>query len=79
MLQRLRSLQNGARVVVAGRRGVALEETISGFGTEYALAIASDLANRAAVESLVSQSLATAASSSGGVERTFAGRSNGVS
>lgn len=46
-------LDNGARVVVAGRRREPLEETISGFGPDRARVIVADVADRAATEALV--------------------------
>lgn len=46
-------LDNGARVVVAGRRADALAETIAGAGTDRALAVPTDVASAASVEALV--------------------------
>lgn len=46
-------LDNGARVVVAGRRAEPLAETIAGFGPDRALAVSADVADRAAVQAIV--------------------------
>ena len=52
-------LRNGARVVVAGRRPEPLRGTIDGFGSERALAVPVDVADRAAVRALVSKAADT--------------------
>ena len=52
-------LQNGARVVVAGRRAEPLQGTIDGFGSEQALAVSADIADRPAVKALVGQAVDT--------------------
>ena len=46
-------LDNGARVVVSGRRLSALQETIETYNAEQAVAIAADVSDRAAVDALV--------------------------
>lgn len=46
-------LDNGARVVVAGRRAEPLAETIAGAASDRALAITADVADRGEVEMLV--------------------------
>lgn len=46
-------LDNGARVVVAGRRLGPLEETINGYDNNHALAVVTDVADRTAVDALV--------------------------
>lgn len=51
-------LDNGARVVVAGRRAEPLAETIEGFGPDRALAVVADVADRAEVTALVERTVA---------------------
>lgn len=46
-------LDNGARVVVSGRRLQPLEQTIDGHGEDRALAVVTDVADRGAVDELV--------------------------
>lgn len=50
-------LDNGANVVVAGRREAALGETIEGYPASRAIAVATDVAHRSSVENLVSRAL----------------------
>ncbi|MGD8213690.1 SDR family NAD(P)-dependent oxidoreductase [Aestuariimicrobium sp. Y1814] len=52
-------LTNGANVVVAGRRPEPLEETMAGYGPERALALSTDVADRASVHSLVARTVET--------------------
>ena len=47
-------LDNGAVVVVVGRRADALDETLEGFDDDRALALTADLADREAASSIVS-------------------------
>lgn len=50
-------LDNGARVVVAGRRAEPLAQTIAGFGPDRALALTADVADRASVAKLVADTV----------------------
>jgi meso-butanediol dehydrogenase/(S,S)-butanediol dehydrogenase/diacetyl reductase len=50
-------LENGARVVVAGRRLEPLHKTISGHDDDHAVAIAADVSDRSSVDALVSSTV----------------------
>lgn len=52
-------LDNGARVVAAGRRPGPLDETISQFGPERAIPVVTNVADRASAQALVARAVET--------------------